>query len=371
MALLGRLTPLHGGDSIALTAPTLIVGRAASCDVVIRHRSVSGRHCRLLYRDGAWIVDDLKSRNGTFVGLVPCEKTRAESGVILRIGAIRFELTAAPRRSIAPVDSADEDLAMELLGVSGGESSAVPAAPEHGVPRPAVHRSVTGQHPVQNQVSSSRTASSAIRSEVHQRSASGPSFQPRTARTLAGVNQQPADSQNTLRRKAASASSVTTGQPAFAKSSQPVRRFLGKLTPKAGGDPIALLDENIVIGRGRDCGIRLKYSIVSTEHCRLEFRDGYWCVYDLGSRNGIRINGQPTVEDWLMPGSVLAVAKFRFEIDYKPKSDEPPPPFDVTAGKSLLDKAGLAKELEGDNAPKWLVTDQDPEPSNRIDLESL
>ena len=131
------------------------------------------------------------------------------------------------------------------------------------------------------------------------------------------------------------------------------------------------MDEQILVGRGRDCGIRLKFATVSTEHCRLEFREGYWCVLDLDSRNGIRVNGQPTVEEWLMPGATLSVAKFRFEIDYKPRSDEPPPPFDVTAGKSLLEKAGLEKALEGDSTPSWLVTDQDPEPEQRIDLESL
>ena len=148
-----------------------------------------------------------------------------------------------------------------------------------------------------------------------------------------------------------------------------MKRFLGKLTPKAGGDPIALLDEQIVIGRGRECGIRIKHATVSTQHCRLEFRDGHWCAHDLESRNGIRINGESTVEDWLMPGATLSVARFRFEIDYQPKSDEAPPPFDVTRGKSLLEKSGLTKELERD--PSWLVTDQDPEPSKRIDIESL
>ena len=108
---------------------------------------------------------------------------------------------------------------------------------------------------------------------------------------------------------------------------------------------------------------------MSTEHCRLEFRAGYWCVFDLDSHNGIRVDGQPTVEEWLMPGATLSVAKYRFEIDYKPRSDEPPPAFDVTTGKSLLEKAGLAKELDADHEPSWLVTD--PEPEKRIDLESL
>ena len=72
-----------------------------------------------------------------------------------------------------------------------------------------------------------------------------------------------------------------------------------------------------------------------------------------------------------MPGAKLAVAKFRFEIDYTPKSDEPPPPLDPMAGGSLLQKAGLAKDLEGDRHPDWLKSDQDLEPNKRIDLESM
>ena len=154
-------------------------------------------------------------------------------------------------------------------------------------------------------------------------------------------------------------------------SARPAKRFLGKLTPQAGGDPVPLMDEKIVIGRGPDCGVRLKYSTISTHHCQLRFHEGYWSVRDLGSRNGIRINSQPTVEEWLMPGDILAVGKFRFEIDYVPRSAEPPPAFDVTGGKSLLEKAGLTKILEGDDEPAWLKTNQDPEPDQRVDLESM
>ena len=103
----------------------------------------------------------------------------------------------------------------------------------------------------------------------------------------------------------------------------------------------------------------------------MSFRDGYWCVRDLGSRNGIRVDDERVYEAWLMPGSTVRIAKLRFEIDYVPQSDELPPPLDPTASGSLLEKAVLAKELERDPDPDWLRSDQDHEPNQRIDLASL
>lgn len=340
MELLGQLTPLHGGDSIPLAAPVLTVGRAAGCDVVIRHRSVSSRHCRLTYRAGSWIVEDLESHNGTFVGRVPCKRGRVKSGATIRIGAIRFELTATPVQSTAPATSDDEDLAIELIGgTTEPETSDQPAMQARRTPPPVARQRPTSNLPVERQ----RVPSGNLSKETHGR--------PDANRTVAKAK-------------------LTKPEPAgLVKRSG--KRFLGKLTPKAGGDPIALMDDQIVIGRGRDCGIRLKYSTVSTKHCRLTFQEGHWSVCDLDSRNGIRVNKQPTNEEWLMPGDVLAIGKLQFEIDYQPRSDTPPPAFDVTAGKSLLEKAGLEEVLESDANPSWLVTDQDPEMEQRIDLESL
>ncbi len=45
----------------------LIIGRGTACDIVIGHESVSRRHARLIRRDGAWILHDLGSTNGSFV----------------------------------------------------------------------------------------------------------------------------------------------------------------------------------------------------------------------------------------------------------------------------------------------------------------
>jgi pSer/pThr/pTyr-binding forkhead associated (FHA) protein len=46
------------------------------------------------------------------------------------------------------------------------------------------------------------------------------------------------------------------------------------------------------LGRRRDNEIRLESGSVSERHARLEHRDGFWVLTDLGSRNGTYLNGR-------------------------------------------------------------------------------
>jgi len=58
-------------DGAPFTAPvdadSLVIGRSAEADVSISDRSLSRRHARLFLDGGAWKIDDLGSRHGTFV----------------------------------------------------------------------------------------------------------------------------------------------------------------------------------------------------------------------------------------------------------------------------------------------------------------
>lgn len=133
---------------------------------------------------------------------------------------------------------------------------------------------------------------------------------------------------------------------------------LGTLTPCGGGDPIVLFRPNLVVGRKETCDLILRFSTVSGKHCRLDLKDGFWFVEDLGSRNGIAIDGERVDEGWLLPGSILTIAKMRHEIYYRPPEGQDPPvnnPF----RKGLLEKAGLK------NIPK---SDQDEERRDRYSL---
>lgn len=117
----------------------------------------------------------------------------------------------------------------------------------------------------------------------------------------------------------------------------------GQLNPCGGGDPIPLLKLKLLIGRRSSCDIALKFPNVSSHHCEMELVNGYWHVRDLGSRNGIKVNGVRCDSKWLLPGDVLSVAKHKYEVAYSPQGDAPPPEDEDPFAQSLLEKAGLTR----------------------------
>jgi len=59
-----------------------------------------------------------------------------------------------------------------------------------------------------------------------------------------------------------------------------------------------LVGPEVVLGRGTDCHITLEDPLVSRRHARILLRDGMAQVEDLGSRNGIRVNGRRVKQPW-------------------------------------------------------------------------
>src|SRR6476620_9549712 len=100
------------------------VGRVQGNDLMLPKGNVSKRHARLLYRDGRFIVTDLKSTNGTYVnGRKIAQATIVREGDKIYIGdfVLRIETNSTTGQS-AGVQSADD------LGVSSDLSSP-PGAP--------------------------------------------------------------------------------------------------------------------------------------------------------------------------------------------------------------------------------------------------
>jgi adenylate cyclase len=51
---------------IAIDRPTVLIGRASDCDLILNSFGISRHHARLSYRnDGGWCVEDMGSKNGT------------------------------------------------------------------------------------------------------------------------------------------------------------------------------------------------------------------------------------------------------------------------------------------------------------------
>src|SRR5881227_3079213 len=68
----------------------LVIGRHPDCDIVLGGPAVSRRHARLTFRDGAWIIQDLDSTNGTIVNNERVGRCRLNAGDRLVIGGERL-----------------------------------------------------------------------------------------------------------------------------------------------------------------------------------------------------------------------------------------------------------------------------------------
>jgi hypothetical protein len=63
-----------------------------------------------------------------------------------------------------------------------------------------------------------------------------------------------------------------------------------------------------VVGRDPECDVRIDSPRVSRLHCCLIEVGGAVQVRDLGSTNGVRINGRRMESGWLRPGDEFSVA---------------------------------------------------------------
>lgn len=120
--------------------------------------------------------------------------------------------------------------------------------------------------------------------------------------------------------------------------------MLGQLIPCGGGDPIPLMSAKLLVGRRSSCDIKLDFQNVSSHHCELELKDGYWHIRDLGSSNGIKVNGERCPSKCIVPGDTITIAKHSFQIDYDVTGEGPPPEEESTFSRSLMEKAGLEVE---------------------------
>jgi adenylate cyclase len=123
--------------------------------------------------------------------------------------------------------------------------------------------------------------------------------------------------------------------------------MLGELVPCAGGPPIPLRKPKLLLGRQPFCDVPLCYPSVSSRHCELEFRDGFWFVRDLGSSNGTRVNGTPCESNCLLPNDVLALSKYRYTVVYTAPAGRAPPRETGLAGGSRGGPAPPGRAVSG------------------------
>jgi pSer/pThr/pTyr-binding forkhead associated (FHA) protein len=92
--------------------PSVSIGRTAPCELVISgDPDLSRRHARIFWSDSSWMLQDLDSSNGTFIG--EFQEARRLSGTdviqdgeIFRVGLTRLRLGGAKDERIVTAAAA-------------------------------------------------------------------------------------------------------------------------------------------------------------------------------------------------------------------------------------------------------------------------
>lgn len=106
----------------------LKIGRAPGVGITLLDGKVSREHCRLFIQSTGWIVEDLASRNGTYVNAQRIKKRLLQPGDRLRVGQTEFEFSKAAAGEAAPARSPAET-AEQPAAAPPAAAPAAPAAP--------------------------------------------------------------------------------------------------------------------------------------------------------------------------------------------------------------------------------------------------
>ena len=92
--------------------PAVLIGRVAPCDLVISDDpDLSRRHARIFWNGSSWMLEDLGSSNGTFIGEFQAARrvsapTAITDGQIFRVGFTRLQLAPTKGKGVSTAAAA-------------------------------------------------------------------------------------------------------------------------------------------------------------------------------------------------------------------------------------------------------------------------
>jgi hypothetical protein len=131
----------------------------------------------------------------------------------------------------------------------------------------------------------------------------------------------------------------------------------------AGAGPIVSLQRPVVlIGRHTDCDVRINLPQISRRHCCVALAYDRLLIRDLGSRNGVRVNGRLVEESALLPGDEVAIGQVIYRLEDSVPAPAPPSAAPRPAARppaqpvvkpenpsSLLDLSGPPSDTDDDD----------------------
>lgn len=89
-----RFEDRHPAEEHSFAIPSVIIGSDPLSELVLSSETVSDHHARLHYRQDKWWVEDLDSKNGTYLNnMMISTPTAIMDGDRLRCGDIQFRIT--------------------------------------------------------------------------------------------------------------------------------------------------------------------------------------------------------------------------------------------------------------------------------------
>ncbi|HTQ40023.1 MAG TPA: SpoIIE family protein phosphatase [Pirellulales bacterium] len=116
MAILEYLNGDRTGQQLTLPEQKSILGRHPECDIVLDQGAVSRQHAQISYIDGEYVIEDLRSRNGTLVnGQLVQAPQPLHDGDELKIcdHTLAFHSDNAPARAAVGAGAAGDGAALE------------------------------------------------------------------------------------------------------------------------------------------------------------------------------------------------------------------------------------------------------------------
>jgi hypothetical protein len=110
--------------------------------------------------------------------------------------------------------------------------------------------------------------------------------------------------------------SATRGDQPLAQATPPPAQAARALLVGEGRRRM-LSGDRVVVGRSREADIVIDDPNVSRRHAELRREDGSWAIADLGSTNGIKVNGRRVEQSSLDPGDEIMIGtiELSFEVE--------------------------------------------------------
>ena len=242
-----------------------IVGSAAECAIVVANATVSRRHCRLVSVDSGYLIEDLGSRNGTFVN-----GTRIT-------GPVR----------IAPTDRVTLGQNQPLPWPNEAQATTLGARGDSSGQSTPDHRTATAIR-IGRDVDNDVVLDFPMVSGHHARIV----FEDGKA-VILDLGSTNGLAIGAPGKRVTRAIVCEDDAVYFGSLRVPVARLLNKKGMNAATPArISLARDSITIGRDPACDHVLDYPMISARHSRIFRTDGTTFVEDLGSTNGTFVNGR-------------------------------------------------------------------------------